>query len=181
MPDYTKGKIYKLICDDPELIYIGSTTEHYLSNRLSGHRQNYKKGRLNTSSKKLFEVGGVKIELIELYPCECKEQLLLRERYWLENTESVNLTKRPFVSYEEKLERKKEYNRLYYQDNREQVLQQKREYNANNRDKKKEYDKKWQQDNREKSLDRMREYYQKNREEILQKAINRYHKNKINQ
>ena len=157
MPDYSKGKIYKLICDDPELIYIGSTTQRYLSNRLSSHHQDYKKG-LNTSSKKLFEVGGVKIELIELYPCECKEQLLLRERYWLENTESVNVKKRPYVSYEEKLEQE----RKWQQDNREHYLQQKKEYYQENKEK-------------------MREYYANNRDKRIEYASNYYHMNKINQ
>jgi len=39
MPDYSKSKIYKLICDDPELVYYGSTTQKYLSSRLCEHKK----------------------------------------------------------------------------------------------------------------------------------------------
>ena len=38
MPNYQNGKIYKLVCDDPEKIYIGSTTQR-LSARLSSHKK----------------------------------------------------------------------------------------------------------------------------------------------
>ena len=176
MPDYSKGKIYKLICDDPELIYIGSTTQHYLANRLSGHHQSYKKG-MDVSSHKLFEAGGVKIELIELYPCECKEQLLLRERYWLEHTECVNVIKRPFVTYEENLERVKKY----AQDNREEVLRKKREYTARTKEKKREYDRLNYQKNRERKLNQVQEYYANNRDKRIEYASSYYYMNKNNQ
>ena len=42
MPNYQNSKIYKLICENPELVYYGSTTQKYLANRLSGHHQGYK-------------------------------------------------------------------------------------------------------------------------------------------
>ena len=44
--DYSKGKIYKIepICDHDEGdIYIGSTTKEYLSQRMTLHRNDYKK------------------------------------------------------------------------------------------------------------------------------------------
>ena len=39
MPDYSKGKIYTIICrNDPSLIYVGSTIQS-LAKRLGGHRK----------------------------------------------------------------------------------------------------------------------------------------------
>jgi len=73
--------IYKLICDDPELVYYGSTTEP-LWKRFSAH-----KTRRNCSSKKLFDVGGVKIEELE----KCKvEDRFIREDYYIRNFSCVN-------------------------------------------------------------------------------------------
>ena len=43
MPDYQQGKIYKIVCNTTGLLYIGSTTQKFLSSRLSGHMRNYKK------------------------------------------------------------------------------------------------------------------------------------------
>jgi hypothetical protein len=41
MPDYQLGKIYKLICNVTDLVYIGSTCEPSLARRMSSHRRNY--------------------------------------------------------------------------------------------------------------------------------------------
>jgi len=78
---YQRGKIYKIVDIGYTKCYIGSTIET-LSNRMSGHRSAYKsfsKG-LNklVSSGVLFEEFGLencKIELIENYPCETKDEL----------------------------------------------------------------------------------------------------------
>ena len=88
MPDYSKSKIYKLICDDPELVYYGSTTQKYLSSRLAGHKVIAKKGQCK--SQKLIDAGGVKIYLVENFPCESKNELHARERFYIENNNCVN-------------------------------------------------------------------------------------------
>jgi predicted GIY-YIG superfamily endonuclease len=41
MPDYSNGKIYKLVSDKTAMIYIGSTTQD-LNERLSGHKNEFK-------------------------------------------------------------------------------------------------------------------------------------------
>ena len=88
MADYNKAKIYKLINDSmPGKIYYGSTIK-LLCQRLSTHK--YESTRKNTSSKSLFESGQVKIELVENFPCENKEQLLKREGYFIRNNPCIN-------------------------------------------------------------------------------------------
>ena len=82
MPDYTKGKIYKLIFKGKEDIYIGSTTQ-LLSQRLAGH----KRSPTNEKVKALMdEVGkeNVKIRLIEKWSCNDREELRTCEQFHID-------------------------------------------------------------------------------------------------
>ena len=90
--DYANGKIYRIICEETGRQYIGSTCST-LTKRLSNHKQS--KG---CSCKDFINP---KIILIEDYPCERKDQLLMRERYWMENLECVNI-RRSIISEEER-------------------------------------------------------------------------------
>ena len=93
MSRYQKGKIYQIVSENTDDVYIGSTCVT-LSQRLSKHRRNYKsylKGNYNfVTSFKVLQAGDYKIYLIEEYPCESKIQLLKRERYWIENKDCCN-------------------------------------------------------------------------------------------
>ena len=86
MSTYKMGKIYKIIGND--LTYIGSTTES-LNKRLQRHRQ-YVKDNRYCSSSKVLDNGNEKIELIELYPCENKKELIEREQYWCDIIKNCN-------------------------------------------------------------------------------------------
>ena len=89
MPDYNKGKIYKLVADGTDDIYIGSTTQK-LYKRLAVHKCKATNELNYCTSRFLFEQGNVKIILIEDYPSERKEQLIARERYCIETLPSIN-------------------------------------------------------------------------------------------
>jgi predicted GIY-YIG superfamily endonuclease len=41
--DYSRGKIYKIVCNITNKIYIGSTCEPTLARRLAWHVQDFKK------------------------------------------------------------------------------------------------------------------------------------------
>ena len=73
--DYTNGKIYVMRSNKTDKIYIGSTTQP-LFKRFFQHK-------VNTHNKMLKELMAEHqdfyIELLELYPCYCKEELLKRE------------------------------------------------------------------------------------------------------
>lgn len=92
MPDYSRGKIYKITSGD--LTYIGSTTEPTLARRLADHKSSYKKHkegkRGGCSSFSLIETGQYEITLVELYPCGSKDELTARERFYIETNECVN-------------------------------------------------------------------------------------------
>jgi len=77
-----------------------------LCKRLAGHVNAYRKGKY-TSSKEILDGGNYSIVLIENVECDTKEQLLKRERQFIETIECVNKCKRPIVSMEETKERKK--------------------------------------------------------------------------
>jgi len=94
MVNYALGKIYKIVSNQSDLPYIGSTCKPRLSHRMATHRSHYKM-YLNDegqylSSFEVLQYNDAKIILIEDFPCENKEQLRQRERSYIENTECVN-------------------------------------------------------------------------------------------
>ena len=88
MVDYQKAKIYRIVNDINGMCYYGSTTQT-LSMRMSKHRWSLKNLTRKTYLK-FGEITDCKIFLVENYPCENKEQLLKRERFFVENNSCVN-------------------------------------------------------------------------------------------
>lgn len=83
MPDYSKGKIYKITSPLTDKIYIGSTCLD-LKYRLSGHVADYKRFCLGLSKKYISSFDIIKlneynIELVENYSCKNKYELLKKE------------------------------------------------------------------------------------------------------
>jgi len=150
--DYKNGRIYKITSDSTNKIYIGSTCQS-LSKRMTTHRSSYQsflngKHRTTTCAE-LIKLGDAIIILIEDYPCERREQLLARERYWIEFNKDKCINKCiPTRS-------KKEYR----QDNREIIREYGKAYKEANRDKWKEYTKKYNKDYAETNKERLDEYY----------------------
>lgn len=94
MPDYTTGKIYKLTGGGET--YYGSTILT-LSKRKSLHK-----------TKPLNNIPNAidfAIELVELFSCETKQELLQRERWWIENNKCINKII-PIATEEERKENK---------------------------------------------------------------------------
>ena len=129
MPDYSNGKVYKIVCNITGEQYFGSTTQK-LSQRLSTHRSEYKR-RIKCKSSQIIERGDYKIVLCEKSPCENREQLKSIERKWIEENECVNKCM-PIRSVEEKIELKREYTK----NTREQKQQYDKEYRQKNIEKK---------------------------------------------
>jgi hypothetical protein len=143
MPDYSQGKIYKVIpiqgiwrtlpC------YVGSTVERYLSRRMAGHKYDYKLWKEGKDSKcgvyDLFEQYGVDncyIILIENYPCSSKDELKAREEYWREKIATVNINK-AFIPPED---RGQKYKKQYREDNKEHIKEYAESYRKKIRDEK---------------------------------------------
>jgi len=104
--DYLKAKIYKIVSNKNGKVYYGSTTTS-LMNRLAQHRHDYNMWKINEkkprtcSSFDVLEDENAEIVLVENYPCNSKEMLNLREKYFIENNDCVNKNT-PIVKQEKK-------------------------------------------------------------------------------
>lgn len=92
MKDFQNAKIYKIV-GNGDLTYYGSTCCK-LSERLARHRNSFKqylngKASYITSFELLKEHNEI-IVLVENFPCENNDELLARERYYIENYNCVN-------------------------------------------------------------------------------------------
>ena len=125
MPEYKNGRIYKIVNDVDDMIYIGSTTQN-LSNRMTDHRKPYNisKFKNNKFYEHISKIGGwehCRIELVELYPCNNKEELLQREYYWQNELKTLTSGLNSKASYCDKERRKGQCNRkrkTYYNKNK---------------------------------------------------------------
>jgi hypothetical protein len=188
---YQNSKVYKIVCDTTNKFYIGSTTKK-LCQRIAQHRSNYKmykKGNYHyVSSFEVLEADNYNIILLEEVECENKEQLLQRERHYIELfPECINKERRPITTNDERIERKqlsgkkyreehkeyyikykednKEKIKEYYTNNRSKILESSKEYREKNKDALTIYHRKYNDINKEKKKD----YYEKNRETINEK------------
>ncbi len=145
MPDYSKGKIYKIVSDDTDVIYVGSTTHKYLKSYFSNnHTCRYRlwlEGKVPYKySFELMKLPHNDIFQLQPYPCNSKHELEAKEREWMEKLRKDGLTvinkNVPGRTAAE-----------YYQVNRGKIL---------------EYNKKWKQDNRGEISKYQKEYQEKN-------------------
>lgn len=134
--DYSQGKIYKIYIPGlDEIAYIGSTVQK-LYDRFSAHKQVANSdAKYKYASCVFFQEGNEPIiQLIEDYPCDTKEQLLERERYWLNQyPEAVNKIK-PKISKEELLEYQRTDALARYYKNHQENIEKARIYKLNNPD-----------------------------------------------
>ena len=159
--DYNNSKIYKLVSDVTDAVYIGSTTQR-LSQRLSEHKASYKlylnkKFRYVTSFELFKLESPVHIVLIQNFPCKNKDELHARERYYIESESCLNRNI-PGRSKQE-----------YRNDNREQIKEYFKEYYVDNREEIKEYSKQYYLQNKEEKKAQVKQYYVDNKETIKEK------------
>jgi hypothetical protein len=130
MPDYQLAKIYKIVCNITGDIYIGSTCEPILARRLAGHVANYKSylnGKCNNvTSFKIIANDDYDIVLIELFPCNSKDELHSRESHYTQTIQCVNRIKNQGLL--NALGGKKSYNKFYSDQNKEPIKKQRKQY-----------------------------------------------------
>ncbi len=94
MSKYINAKIYKLMNNITDKIYIGSTTKD-LNLRLQLHKSPHNP----TVSKQLFNNQAiVSIHLIEDYPCNSRNELKLKEIHYINANPSCINKNKPFIS-----------------------------------------------------------------------------------
>lgn len=190
MRDYSQGKIYKLVPISGESeCYIGSTCGE-LDKRMKGHESLYNEDtERKCSSRILFDkhgINGVKITLIECYPCENRKQLHAREGEWQVKTPNCinkNIAGRGQKKwYQDTRDTRLEYQNTYNKEHKQQRLAYQESWRAKN----KEYHKKYYQDNKENYKQRYqdkkehsKEQYRMKKEQELQSEKDEALKNKI--
>lgn len=181
MPLYENSVIYKLVhCNDQsnENIYIGSTTN--FRGRKNEHKStcyNTKTRHYNQNVYQFIRDNGVWEEWlmipIEVYPCNNRQELLIKERYYVEsmkpklNKQIPNRT--PQEYYEDEKEHLSELSKKYREDNKERIKEHKKQYYDNNKEYIKEQVKKYIQVNKEHVKDYKKQYREKNIEHVKQK------------
>lgn len=131
MVNYKNGKIYKIISNKTDKIYIGSTTKKYLCDRLAIHRAEYKRYKTGKIKKyitsfKLIEYDDAKIILIENYQCNTKDELRQREQYWIDQNKDFYINKNNAFGHDKEKIAKK--NKKYYNKHKEEILKQQKIY-----------------------------------------------------
>jgi len=147
MPNYKDGKVYRLDCLTTNKVYIGSTCYKNLSQRLSDHVSKFKRWKnglkKNTiTSFQIIEQGNYKISLIELFPCDSKDELTARESHYIRTIDCINK-----VIPDRTIE---EYRPQYYEKNKEIIKERSKKYREEHQDKLKEYFKIYTQEHADK-------------------------------
>lgn len=181
-----KGIIYKIYDNTNGNVYYGSTTKE-LNFRISKHNSKYKRylnGKCGCC--KSFEIlsnNDYTCSVVEVVECETKYDLHTRERFYIENNECVNKCI-PNRSAKEN----KDYQKLYYEKNKETIKEKNKEHYEFNKEKKKEYQEKnkdiikekkkiYRENNKEKLKEKKKEYYEINKEK-LKEYNKQYRENK---
>jgi hypothetical protein len=180
---YRNGKIYILRSSNTDNVYIGSTIQK-LHKRLHTHKSVYKKflenGKIYTSSCEIIKKGNYYIELVELYPCDDKFELLRREGELIRSTQYcinsriAGRTKEQYaIDEKQKIDRIKKI----YRDKPENKEKQKgymKKYNIDNKTSEDNRKKIWYDNNKLRILKNRKTKYNDNKDELKIKAANLY-------
>ena len=177
MPDYSLCKVYKIISNQTDDVYIGSTCQE-LSQRLAAHRRDYKqylngKNRCCTSFE-IVKYPDAKIILVQAYPnCKNNTERCMFEQGHIDIVDCVN-KHRAYTSPEQKKLNDKEWR----ENNKEQILENAKKYNDAHKEEIAIYYKEHYENNKEKILEYHKEYYDTHKEESAIRYKKRYEENK---
>ena len=166
--NYQYGKIYKITnCIDNE-IYIGSTCST-LSKRWYEHKTD-----CNRKPSKIYQhmntlgIDKFSISLVENYPCTNKTELRRREGEMTKEFGTLN----ELIAGRTRKEWTAEMKRwtVYYENNKEKVLERHKNYYENNKEKLAEQHKVYREKNIDKRAKYKKEYYENNKEIINRKV-----------
>lgn len=176
---YQFGKIYKLVWNLINMIYIGSTINE-LFERLRTHMNGYKlwkdgKKGYCSSYDYIEKYGKPEIILIEKYPCNNNEELRIRERYYQDQNRNMIINKNNAIRTDEDSKKTRDE---YYGENREKILKEHQEYYNKNKDKINKKHHEYYNENRNEILLLRMEHYDENRDKILIKKKEYYNENR---
>ena len=166
----------------------------YLCQRMGCHKTKYVafhngKSNGNKSSFYMLDFDDAKIMLIELYPCNSKDELTAREQYWMDLTPDLIVNKLKAYVGEDKVKYKQQLHRIYYDANRDTILAKERIYREQNRERindarrldyeeNKEKYKKYRDEHKEQTCKKDKIYRDNNQEKLKEVSKVYYEKNK---
>jgi len=173
--NYSKTIIYRIVCKDPKIIdcYVGSTTDFKSRKRQHKSRCN----NLNDTGYNIYvycfirENGGWDnwdIIEVEKYNAIDKLDQSKKERYWLEYYGATLNIKVPSKTSQE-----------YYNEHKEEIIIQHRDYTSTRKDTIQEYNKKYREKNIEKIKELAKVYSSNNKEKLKKYKHDYYLKNKV--
>ena len=161
MPDYKKCVIYTIRTG--EGLYVGSTCNY--NNRKHNHKSNINNQNKKTYNLKLYKTirendGAWDMQPHSEYPCNSKiEMNIEEERVRQELKADLN----SYSCYGVDDKNKKDFQKEYYNINKDKIVEYQKDYRQTNKDKKRETDKAYRLANKDKIKQNKREYYLKNK------------------
>ena len=164
--NYSKTFIYKLCCNEPDIkdIYVGHTT-----NLIKRKNQHKTACNTNKSFKVYFvinEHGGFdnwSMIQLEEFSCNNKREAEAKEREWIEKLNASLNSSNPYAQY---VENPVEYQKKWYEQKKDIILENKKINYNENKGKNIEYQKEYYQENKDKIKDYLKEYCKINKEKI---------------
>jgi hypothetical protein len=166
--NYNNSKIYKIYSHNGDKIYIGSTTNNYLSQRMAKHRSGYtfwkNHNKKFITSYLLFDEYGIDncfIELIESKECNNINELRQLEGHYIKTLNCINKV----ICGQSK----KESDKLYYNKNRNKLIEDRKEYIKNNKEQIYKINKDYRDKNNDILKEQKNQYYKINKDMINEK------------
>jgi len=171
MPDYSKGKIYKIVSEFTDEIYIGSSSLT-LAKRMDLHRSDFKKylkSGKGCSSVILMKYADAHMVMIENFPCKSKDELEKQEgKYQREmicvNQRIAGRTKKEWCK--DNKVKISQWHKKNYESNKEKISQQKKKYRDEHKLEISQWHKKYYESNKEKISQYQKKYQEENKMKI---------------
>jgi hypothetical protein len=160
--NYQNGKIYKIVCNVTDEVYIGSTCEPTVARRLAKHVGSYKahkKGKCGyITSFRIIERGDYTAYLVESFPCDSKDELTKREGEVIRQMKAECTIVNCAIPGRTRAE--------YRIDNADKLKAGKQKYREQNADKIKAIEKKYRENNADKIKAGKQKYHEQNADKI---------------
>lgn len=170
--NYLETIIYKLCCKDPLIndIYVGHTTN--FTQRKWAHKTCCANENGKNFNRYVYQFirnnGGwdnwCMIEL-EVKNCQNKRQAEATENWWIKKLKATLNSNNPHTLY---TENPSLYKKLWYEDNKEEILQKAKEHYEENKEQKMEYQKNYAEENKEHIALTQKEYREKNKDKFAE-------------
>ena len=169
-----KYVVYQHVTPDG-MYYFGQTQN--VERRWSNNGAEYKGTALQTYIEKF---GWDNIQHIVLFRDQTRENALWIENFLIETAREdgvcINKQRSGLISKEEGYNQDR--NQKYYEQNKEQISEQKKQYYETNKDKIKEQQKQYYEQNKQQRREYQRQYYEQNKQQISEQQKQYYEQNK---